>query len=78
MENKYKTTVDSTEMRGMIEKDREKIRVDAQMKQMQMQQMMQPPPQGMSQGAPQNVPPMQPEDMNPEQIEGEPITPIPS
>jgi hypothetical protein len=78
MENKYKTTVDSTEMRGMIEKDREKIRVDAQMKQMQMQQMMQPPPQGMPQGAPQNVPPMQPEDMNPEQIEGEPITPIPS
>jgi len=85
MENKYKTTVDSTEMKGMIEKDREQIRMEAQMKQMQMQQMMQPPPppppQGMPQGAPPPMqgatPPMPPEDMNPEQM-GPPMNPIPS
>ena len=83
MENKYKTTVDSTEMKGMIEKDREKIRMDAQMQQMQMQQMMQPPqppqgvPQGMPEGEPQGPPPMPPGDMNPEQM-GPPVNPIPS
>jgi len=84
MENKYKTTVDSTEMKGMIEKDREQIRMEAQMKQMQMQQMMQPPPppppQGMPEGAPppmQGSPPMPPEDMNPVQM-GPPMNPMPS
>ena len=83
MEKKYKTTVDSTEMKGMIEKDREKIRMDAQMQQIQMQQMMQPPPppqgvpQGMPEGEPQGPPPMPPGDMNPEQM-GPPVNPIPS
>mgnify|MGYP003153139655 CR=1 FL=1 len=74
MENKYKTSVDSTEMKGMIDKDREKIRMDAQMQQMQMQQMMQPPPQGVPQGEQM---PMPPDDMNPQQM-GPPIAPIPS
>ena len=43
MENKYKTSIDMTEIRGNMEKDREKIRADAQARiqeqQMQMQQM---------------------------------------
>jgi hypothetical protein len=73
LENKYKVTIDQTEMRGMIEKDREKIRMDAQMKQMEMQQMMQPP-QGVPQGEQM---PMPPGDMNPQQM-GPPMEPIPS
>ena len=80
MESKYKTSVDQTEMRGMIEKDREKIKMDAQMQQMQMQQMMQPsppPPQGVPQGMPDGMP-MPPGDMNPEQMRGQPAEPIPS
>ena len=78
MENKYKTSVDQTEMKGMIDKDREKIRMDAQMQQMQMQQMMNPPapPQGVPEGMPQGMP-MPPWDMNPEQM-GQPAEPIPS
>jgi len=74
MENKYKTSVDQTEMKGMIEKDREKIKMDAQMQQMQMQQMMNPPapPQGVPEGMP-----MSPGDMNPQQM-GQPAEPIPS
>ena len=78
MENKYKTSVDQTEMKGMIEKDREKIKMDAQMQQMQMQQMMNPPapPQGVPEGMPQGMP-MPPGDMNPEQM-GQPAEPIPS
>ena len=74
LENKYKTSVDQTEMKGMIEKDREKIKMDAQMQQMQMQQMMNPPapPQGVPEGMP-----MSPGDMNPEQM-GQPAEPIPS
>ena len=78
MENKYKTSVDQTEMKGMIDKDREKIRMDAQMQQMQMQQMMNPPapPQGVPEGMPQGMP-MPPGDMNPEQM-GQPAEPIPS
>jgi len=46
MENKYKTTIDMTEIKGNMEKDREKIRADAQARiqeqqiaQQQMQQM---------------------------------------
>ena len=43
MENKYKTSIDMTEIKGNMEKDREKIRADAQARiqeqQMQMQQM---------------------------------------
>ena len=79
MENKYKTSVDQTEMKGMIDKDREKIRMDAQMQQMQMQQMMNPPapPQGVPEGMPQGMP-MPPGDMNPEQMRGQPAEPIPS
>ena len=79
MENKYKTSVDQTEMKGMIEKDREKIKMDAQMQQMQMQQMMNPPapPQGVPEGMPQGMP-MPPGDMNPEQMRGQPAEPIPS
>ena len=46
MENKYKTSIDMTEIRGNMEKDREKIRADAQARiqeqQMQMQQMQLP------------------------------------
>ena len=49
MENKYKTTIDMTEIKGNMEKDREKIRADAQarvqeqqMAQQQMQQMQLP------------------------------------
>tara|TARA_R100000781_G_scaffold78495_2_gene48656 strand:+ start:317 stop:2587 length:2271 start_codon:yes stop_codon:yes gene_type:complete len=49
MENKYKTTIDMTEIRGNMEKDREKIRAEAQqriqeqqMAQQQMQQMQLP------------------------------------
>ena len=79
LENKYKTTVDQTEMRGMIDKDREKIRMEAQMQQMQMQQMMQPPapPAPPPQGMPEGLPPMPPDDMSPEQM-GPPMEPIPS
>lgn len=73
MENKYKTSVDQTEMKGMIDKDREKIRANAQMQQMQMQQMVQPP-QGVPQGEQM---PMPPDDMNPQQM-GPPVEPIPS
>jgi hypothetical protein len=62
-------------MRGMIEKDREKIRMEAQMQQMQMQQMMNPP--APEQGMPEGVPPMPPGDLNPEQM-GQPVEPIPS
>jgi hypothetical protein len=43
MENKYKTSIDMTEIKGNMEKDREKIRADAQARiqeqQMQMQQI---------------------------------------
>lgn len=49
MENKYKTTIDMTEIKGNMEKDRERIRADAQqriqeqqMAQQQMQQMQLP------------------------------------
>jgi hypothetical protein len=49
MENKYKTTIDMTEIKGNMEKDREKIRADAQQRiqeqqiaQQQMQQMSLP------------------------------------
>ena len=46
MENKYKTSIDMTEIKGNMEKDREKIRADAQARiqeqQMQMQQMQLP------------------------------------
>jgi len=49
MENKYKTTIDMTEIKGNLEKDREKIRAEAQqriqeqqMAQQQMQQMQLP------------------------------------
>ena len=79
LENKYKTTVDQTEMRGMIDKDREMIRMEAQMKQMQMQQAMQPPapPAPPPQGMPEGLPPMPPNDMSPEQM-GPPMEPIPS
>ena len=46
MENKYKTSIDMTEIKGNMEKDREKIRADAQARiqeqQMQMQQMSLP------------------------------------
>ena len=62
-------------MKGMIDKDREKIRMEAQMQQMQMQQMMQPPPE---QGMPEGVPPMPPGDINPGQMTGQPVEPIPS
>ncbi len=45
MENKYKTTIDMTEIKGNMEKDREKIRAEAQQRaqeqQMAQQQMMQ-------------------------------------
>ena len=45
MENKYKTSIDMTEIKGNMEKDREKIRAEAQARiqeqQMQMQQMQQ-------------------------------------
>jgi len=75
LENKYKVTIDQTEMKGMIEKDREKIKADAQSRQMEMQQMMQPPPQGVPQGEQM---PMPPNDMNPQQQMGQPIEPIPS
>jgi hypothetical protein len=75
MENKYKVTIDQTEIRGNIEKDREKIRMDAQMQQMQMQQAMQPP--APEQGMPEGLPPMPPGDLNPEQM-GQPVEPIPS
>jgi hypothetical protein len=45
MENKYKTTIDMTEIKGNMEKDREKIRAEAQQRvqeqQIAQQQMMQ-------------------------------------
>ena len=88
LENKYQTIVDSTEMKGMIERDREKIRMDGQMQQMQLQQAMQPPPQGVPQGMPpelpeglaqnpQPLPPMSPDEMSPENMGGG-MPPIPS
>ena len=88
LENKYQTIVDSTEMKGMIERDREKIRMEGQMQQMQMQQAMQPPQQGVPQGMPpelpeglaqnpQPLPPMSPDEMSPENMGGG-MPPIPS
>ena len=52
LESKYQTTIDQTEIRGQIEKDREQIKLE----QMQQQQAQQAPP------------PMPPQDMNPEQM----------
>jgi len=61
LESKYNTTIDQTEIRGQIEKDREKIK----MEQMQLQQ-----------GGP-GVPPMPPADISPEQQETPPMPEFP-
>ena len=67
LENKYQTTIDQTEIRGMMERDREQIKAAAQpmlaqqQQQQQQQQQMQMPPS----------------DMNPENM-GQPMGPVPN
>ena len=56
LESKYQTTIDQTEIRGQIEKDREQIKLE------QMQQQQQAQPQQAQ------APEMPPQDMNPEQM----------
>ena len=67
MENKYQTTIDQTEIRGRMERDREQIKMEAQ-------QMLQ---QQQAQQQAQQAPPMPSQDMNPEQM-GMPAPPIPN
>jgi len=55
MENKYKTTIDQTEIKGMMERDREQLKLEA----VKLQQMQQA-------GQQQIAPPMRPEEMSPE------------
>jgi len=71
MENKYQTTIDQTEIRGRMERDREQIKMEAQ----QMLQQQQAQQQARQQA--QQVPPMPAQDMNPEQM-GMPAPPIPN
>ena len=72
LENKYQTTIDQTEIRGMMERDREQIKAEAQqmLAQQQQQQQQQQMPQ-------QQQLPMPPGDMNPQQM-GPPMEPIPN
>lgn len=63
LENKYQTTIDQTEIRGMMERDREQIKAEAQQMLAQQQQEMAPPM------------PMPPGDMNPQQM-GPPMEPM--
>lgn len=67
MENKYQTTIDQTEIRGRMERDREQIKLEAQ-QMLQQQQLQQQA---------QQAPPMPAQDMNPEQM-GVPAPPIPN
>ena len=67
MENKYKTAIDQTEIRGNIEKDREQIRAEAQ-REMQRQQMQQ---QQMQQQMMQQM--QLPQEMSPTNIEEAPL-----
>ena len=69
LENKYQTTIDQTEIRGMMERDREQIKAEAQQMLAQQQQQQQ-----MEQ---QQQMPMPPGDMNPQQM-GPPMEPIPN
>jgi hypothetical protein len=64
LENKYRTSIDQTEIKGMMERDREQIKMEAQQMLMQQQKMMGRPPM------PQN-------DINPQQM-GTPMEPIPN
>jgi hypothetical protein len=57
LENKYQTTIDQTEVRGQIEKDREQIKLE----QMQSQQMQQAPPMPPGDMNPQQMGPPMPE-----------------
>ncbi len=57
LENKYQTTIDQTEVRGQIEKDREQIKLE----QMQTQQMQQAPPMPPGDMNPQQMGPPMPE-----------------
>ena len=66
LENKYQTTIDQTEIRGMMERDREQIKAEAQQMLAQQQQQQQ-----------QQQMPMPPGDMNPQQM-GPPMEPIPN
>ncbi len=69
MENKYQTTIDQTEIRGRMERDREQIKMEAQQMLQQQQQAQQQAQQV------QQAPPMAAQDMNPEQM-GMPAPPI--
>ena len=69
LENKYQTTIDQTEIRGMMERDREQIKAEAQQMLAQQQQQQQHQQQQQM--------PMPPGDMNPQQM-GPPMEPIPN
>jgi len=69
LENKYQTIIDQTEIKGMMERDREQIKAEAQQMLAQEQQEQQ-----MEQ---QQQMPMPPGDINPQQ-EGPPMEPIPN
>ena len=71
LENKYQTTIDQTEIRGMMERDREQIKAEAQQMLAQQQQQQQQPQQ--QEMAPPM--PMPPSDMNPQQM-GPPMEPM--
>ena len=75
MENKYQTTIDQTEIRGRMERDREQIKMEAQ-QMLQQQQAQQQQAQQQAQQV-QQAPPMAAQDMNPEQM-GMPAPPIPN
>ena len=70
LENKYQTTIDQTEIRGMMERDREQIKAEAQQMLAQQQQQQQPQQQQMAPPMP-----MPPGDMNPQQM-GPPMEPM--
>jgi len=63
MENKYQTTIDQTEIRGMLDREREQIRAESQA-QMQTQN--------------QGLPPMTSEEMEPQNMSGPPQMPMPN
>jgi hypothetical protein len=65
LENKYQTTIDQTEIRGILDADRERARQQTLQEQQALQQQQ------------MGAPPMPPVDMNPQQM-GPPMEPIPN
>ena len=76
MENKYKTTIDMTEIKGNMDKDREKIRAEAQQAQAQAQQAQAEAQQQAQQAQQQQM--QLPQEMSPTNMEAPPEQGIPN